>query len=424
MRGPGAAPVAALAAAACVDMLLGETISVALESLRVNIVRSLLTMLGIVIGVAAVIAMEALGRGAQNAVSARIAALGTTLLMVVPGQLQVGGVASATDRAPLYAEDAEALVREAKRIAAVEPEMSRQLQVQSLTANTSTQVIGTSSNYLTVRKYDLERGRMFSDGDDAGRRRVAVLGATVVSNLRSSSALLVDSTIRINGVPFTVIGVLAPKGGASGFADPDDQILIPLNTARFRVMDTRNLRTIGVLAPSEDAIPGVMAEVERIMRRQHHILPGRPDDFQIRNMSDVLSAFASTTESFTLLLAGIAAVSLVVGGIGIMNIMLVSVTERTREIGVRKAVGATHGMILMQFLVESLVLSLVGGILGALFGVASAELLRVLVHWNASVSATSVLLSFAFSAAVGIVFGVWPARRAARLDPVESLRYE
>ncbi|HEX8723842.1 MAG TPA: ABC transporter permease [Gemmatimonadaceae bacterium] len=401
-----------------------DTFLVALESLRTNLVRSLLTMLGIVIGVGAVIAMEALGRGAQDAVSSRIAALGTTLLMVVPGQLQVGGVVSASDRAPLYVEDAQALVRESQYIAAVEPEMARQFQVQFEGANTSTQVIGTSPNYLEVRKYTMARGVMFTAGDDAGRRRVAVLGATVPTNLGVSGAALLDSTIRINGIPFMVIGVLASKGGATGFADPDDQILIPLATAQFRVMDTRNLRTIGVLAPSEAMITKVMAEIERILRRSHHILPGKPDDFQIRNMADFLGAFAATTQSFTLLLAGIAAVSLLVGGIGIMNIMLVSVTERTREIGIRKAVGATRRAILLQFLIESVVLALVGGVLGALAGIGAARVLRAAANWNTAVSMGSVLLSFAFAAAVGVAFGVWPARRAAGLDPIDALRYE
>jgi putative ABC transport system permease protein len=285
-------------------------------------------------------------------------------------------------------------------------------------------VIGTTNNYLDVRKYSIGSGRMFSEEDNLGRRRAAVLGATVVANLKTTPMAVLDSVIRINGIPFTVVGIMAPKGGATGFADPDDQILIPLNTARFRVMDTRYIRTIGVLAPSEAMIPRVMGEIERIMRRAHHILPGRSDDFQIRNMADFLSAFAATTQSFTLLLSGIAAVSLLVGGIGIMNIMLVSVTERTHEIGIRKAVGATRRAILLQFLVEAVVMSLVGGMLGALFGVASAELLRVTVHWNTSVTPGAILLSFAFAAAVGVGFGVWPARRAARLDPVDALRYE
>jgi putative ABC transport system permease protein len=405
-------------------MLIGETILVALESLRLNLVRSLLTMLGIVIGVGAVISMEALGRGAQDAVSSRIQALGTTLLMVVPGQLQVGGVVSGSDRAPLYVEDAQALAGPSQYIAAVEPEMTRQLQVQFENANTSTQVIGTSANYPAVRKYTLASGMMFTQGDDAGRRRVAVLGATVVTNLRAPAAALLDSTIRINGIPFTVVGILAPKGGATGFSDPDDQILIPLSTAQFRVMDTRNLRTIGILAPSEAILPRTTAEVERIMRRAHRLMPGKPDDFQIRNMSDYLSASAATTQSFTLLLAGIAAVSLLVGGIGIMNIMLVSVTERTREIGIRKAVGATRRLIMTQFLIEALVLSLVGGIVGVLLGVASARVLSVAAQWNTAVSAGSILISFGFAALIGVAFGVWPARRAASLNPVDALRYE
>jgi len=405
-------------------MQFADTILVALESLRVNVVRSMLTMLGIVIGVGAVIAMEALGRGAQDAVSSRIAALGTTLLMVVPGQVQVAGVTSQSDRAPLYVEDAQALVSQSKYIAGVEPEMSKQLQVQFGNANTATQVIGTSANYPLVRKYTLAAGAMFTKGDDAGRRRVAVLGASVVANLHTVPAALIDSTIRINGIPFTVTGVLAAKGGATGFSDPDDEILIPLSTAQFRVMDTKNLRTIGILAPSEEMLPRTMAEVERIMRLSHRLMPGKPDDFQIRNMSDYLNASAATTQSFTLLLAGIAAVSLLVGGIGIMNIMLVSVTERTREIGIRKAVGATRRVIMVQFLVEAVVLSLVGGIAGVLLGVGGARILSAAAGWNTTVSLGSVLLSFGFAALIGVGFGVWPARRAASLDPVESLRYE
>ncbi len=405
-------------------MLIGETIRVALGSLRVNVVRSVLTMLGIMIGVGAVIAMLALGRGAQNAVSARIAALGTTLLTVLPAQVSVGGVVSQTDRAPLYAEDADSLASQGQYITAVEPEMSKQLQVQYQGYNTSSHVIGTTPNYPDVKRYTMATGVMFTKADDDGRRRAAVLGATVVANLHVTAGALVDSTIRIDGIPFTVIGVMAPKGGASGFGDPDDEILIPLQTARFRVMDTRQIQTIGVLAPTEDLIPKTMANIERVMRRVHHILPGRPDDFQIRNQADFLNAFAETTQSFTLLLAGIAAVSLLVGGIGIMNIMLVSVTERTREIGIRKALGATRRNVLLQFLVEAVVLSLLGGAVGALLGLGGAEVMRLSAHWNATVSPSSILMAFAFSAFVGVVFGVWPANRAAQLDPIEALRYE
>jgi putative ABC transport system permease protein len=405
-------------------MLITETVGVALDALRVNKLRSLLTMLGIVIGVAAVIAMVALGRGAQDAVNANIASLGTTLLNVSPGQVFTGGIASQTDRARLYAEDADALRTQGKYIAAVEPEMSRNLQVQYLGSNTNTRVIGTTDNYLQVRKYKMQVGDMFTQADDDGRRRVAVLGATVVANLGSSPSQIMNKNIRIGGTPFTVVGVLAPKGGASGFGDPDDQLIIPLGTARFRVLDTRYLNTIGVLAPNEQMITKTMSDITRVLRRAHKIPPGRPDDFRIFNQADFLNAFSASTATFTFLLAGVATVSLLVGGIGIMNIMLVSVTERTREIGVRKALGATRSNILLQFLIESVVLSVLGGAIGVALGAGSAMLMRQLAHFNTSVAPESILLAFVFSAAVGIVFGVWPARRAAALDPIVSLRYE
>jgi len=404
-------------------MLVKETIGVALGALRVNKLRSLLTMLGIVIGVGAVIAMVALGRGAQNSVNARISALGTTLLTVNPGQVQSGGVASATDRARLTADDADALVRDGKWIAAVEPEMGRSLQVQFRNANTNTTVLGTTPNYLDVRKYSLAAGNMFTSQDDDGRRRVAVLGQTTLQNLGVGNEI-VGQEIRINSIPFQVIGTLASKGSGGGFGDPDDQVLIPLGTARFRVFTTKDLRTIGVLAPSESLITRTMVDIDRILRRSHRIPPGGAADFQIRNQADFLNTFAATTQAFTLLLAGIATVSLVVGGIGIMNIMLVSVTERTREIGVRKALGATRRNILLQFLIESVVLSLLGGFIGICLGGGSAVLFRSTLHWNTAVAPSSILLAFGFSALVGVAFGVWPARRAASLNPIEALRYE
>jgi len=404
-------------------MLIRETIGVALNALRVNKLRSLLTMLGIVIGVGAVIAMVALGRGAQNSVNERISALGTTLLTINPGQVQTGGVASATDRARLTADDADSLVRDGKWIAAVEPEMGRALQVQFRNSNTNTTVLGTTPNYLDVRKYALAAGTMFTPADDDGRRRVAVLGQTTLQNLGVGNEI-VGQEIRINQIPFQVIGTLASKGSGGGFGDPDDEVLIPLSTARFRVFTSKDLRTIGVLAPSESLITRTMVDIDRILRRSHRIPPGGAADFQIRNQADFLNTFAATTQAFTLLLAGIATVSLVVGGIGIMNIMLVSVTERTREIGVRKALGATRKNILLQFLIESIVLSLLGGFIGIVLGAGSAILFRSTLHWNTSVAPSSIVLAFGFSALVGVAFGVWPARRAASLDPIDSLRYE
>jgi putative ABC transport system permease protein len=303
--------------------------------------------------------------------------------------------------------------------------MSRTLQVQYRNQNTSTQVIGTSPNYLDVRKYSISSGRMFTEADDDGRQRVAVLGATTAANLGANPPeSAVGATIRIRGIQFDVIGVLASKGGASGFNDPDDEVLIPLNTGRFRVFDTKELRAINVLAASEAQIPQAMTEIESILRRQHRLPTGRDDDFDIRNQSDFLNAAQQTTQVFGLLLAGIATVSLLVGGIGIMNIMLVSVTERTREVGIRKALGATRFNILAQFLIEAVVLCILGGIIGIIVGSGTAIGMRYGLHWNTDVSIGAVIAAFVFSAFVGVVFGVWPARRAASLDPIVALRYE
>ena len=407
-------------------MLFGETIAVALEALGANKLRSFLTMLGIVIGVAAVITMVALGRGAQQSVNDRIAALGTTLLTVVPGQARTAGsLASAADRAPLTLDDAQAIIDRAVDVAGVQPEMSRQLQVQYGDHNTNTTIVGTSANYLEVRKFTLDAGRMFTNADDAAKRRVAVLGSQVLDDLGiPSPQSVVGGQVRINSVQFDVIGVLTSKGQGAGFANPDDQVLIPIQTARYRLMGGTRIRTINLLAPSEAEIPLTMAEVEKVLRREHRLRAGQDDDFTIRNQSDFLTTLGETTQVFTLLLAGIAAVSLLVGGIGIMNIMLVSVTERTREIGIRKALGATQFNILLQFLIEALVLCMLGGMIGIGLGAGAAIVLRQTFNWNTAVGAPSIAIAFLFAAAVGIIFGVWPARRAASLDPIEALRYE
>jgi putative ABC transport system permease protein len=408
------------------DVRMGETLTVALEALRANKLRSFLTMLGIVIGVAAVIAMVALGRGAQIQVSERIAALGTTLITVSAGRVfGPGGITSGSDRAALTLDDAYAIEAGAKVAAAVQPEMQRALQAEYESRNTNTSVIGTTPNYLEVRRYELEAGRMFNSADDAGRRRVAVLGSQVVEDLGvTSAAALVGETIRLAGTSFEIVGVLASKGQTGGFGNPDDQILVPIQTARYRLIGNDRLRSIGVLAPSETQIPATMAEVQRILRREHRIRPGQEDDFTIRNQADFLTTLGETTQVFTALLAGIAAVSLLVGGIGIMNIMLVSVTERTREIGVRKALGATQRNILLQFMIEALVLCMLGGTIGIVLGAGAAIFLKQAFQWNTAVGLSSVLIAFLFAAGVGVLFGVWPARRAAGLDPIESLRYE
>ena len=406
-------------------MPIGEILRVSLEALRVNKMRSILTMLGIIIGVSAVIAMLALGNGAKEAVNARIASLGTTLLTVNPGQVFTGGIASANDRARLRIEDGQALKDRGTSFEQVQPEMGRQLQVQYQGKNTSVNVLGTTSNYPEVRKYSIAAGRMFNTAEDAGRKRVAVLGPTTATNLGFLTPdAAVGQTIRIGGGSFDVVGVFNAKGGANGFNDPDDQVVVPLQTARFRVLGSDNLRSINVLAPSEAAIPQVMAEIQKILRRQHRLPAGRPDDFQIRNQADFLNTLGETTQVFTYLLAGVATVSLLVGGIGIMNIMLVSVTERTREVGVRKALGATRKTILSQFLIEAVVLCVLGGVIGILLGMGMAFGLKIGLGWTTSVSMASIILAFTFSAVVGVVFGVWPARRAAGLDPIIALRYE
>ena len=406
-------------------MMWAEVFRVALGALRANKLRSLLTMLGIVIGVSAVIAMDGIGRGAQRAINDRITALGTTLLTVSPGQVSSRGVSSETDRARLRIRDAEALLANATILTAIQPEMNRPLQVQYLSRNTSTQIVGTTANYLDVRKYELEVGRMFTEREDQGKQRVAILGPVVAEKLGVENvAALLNQPVRIRGIQFTIIGVLKSKGQTSPWRNPDDQVLIPLQTARFRLMGTDRLSSISVLAPTEDSIPQTMAEIQRILRREHKLKRETPDDFEIRNQADFLNTAAETSKVFGSLLAGIAAVSLLVGGIGIMNIMLVSVTERTREIGVRKALGATSVNILLQFLIEAVVLCLLGGLIGVLLGGSGAILLGNVFNWNTELSMQSIVMAFAFSATVGVLFGVWPARRAAGLDPITALRYE
>jgi putative ABC transport system permease protein len=407
-------------------MLFGEIVAVALGALRANKLRSMLTMLGIVIGVGAVIAMIALGNGAQQQVNDRIKALGTTLLTVQPGQQRTGGgFASEADRAPLTMKDAAALETRATNIAAVQPQMSRNFQVQYRNRNTNVRVLATSANYPEVRNYKMQYGRMFTPSEDNAKQRVAVLGPAVLTNLEiTSPEAIIGEPIRIRGIQFTVVGVLASKGSGTGFGNPDEQLLIPLQTGRYRIFGNDRLNEIGVLAKNEDGIPLAMADIQRILRREHKLRANRPDNFQIRNQSDFLTNLAETTQVFTLLLAGIAAVSLIVGGIGIMNIMLVSVTERTREIGVRKALGATRMNILFQFLIEAVVLCLLGGAIGVALGAGGAELLNRTFNWTTKVAPESIGLAFGFSAAVGLIFGVWPARRAATLDPIQALRYE
>ena len=404
-------------------MLIGEIIGVALGAIRANKLRSILTMLGIVIGVGAVITMVALGTGAQKAVQDQIEALGTTLLSVYPGQSFRHGVAS-QNRVSLTTDDAVALARDARGLVAVVPELSRNQQVEFGSANINVNVNGTVPDFIKVNNYEVAFGRMYTTGDGEARKRVAVLGYAVPEMLSANGAAMLGQQITIRGIPFEIVGVLKEKGVTGSWNDPDEQILIPLETAQYRIFGSDRIRSVTVEASHPDSMTLAMIEIERVLRREHAIRPGEDNDFQIRNRSEFLATIEETTRTFTFLLGSIAFVSLMVGGIGIMNIMLVSVTERTREIGVRKALGATKRNIMLQFLVEALALCMLGGVIGIVVGSGGAVALSKLANWNTLISAQAVILAFAFSVFVGLFFGLWPAKRAAALDPIEALRYE
>jgi putative ABC transport system permease protein len=404
-------------------MLVGETVAVAFQSIRANKLRAGLTMLGIIIGVGAVITMVALGYGAQKAIEDRIAALGANILTVFPGQGFRGGIAF-NDRTAITTDDYEALRRDAHLLKAVVPELQGNQQVQLGSQNINTTVLGTTAQYVPMHNYTMTYGRMFTDGDDQARQRYAVLGSSVPEMLGGNPAAMIHQTILIRGVPFEIIGVLSSKGSAGSFSNPDEQILIPIQTAQFRIYGTKRIRSLSVQVADGVPVEQGMVDLERVLRKEHKIRPGADNDFQVRNQQDFLATQQQATQVFTSLLASIAAVSLIVGGIGIMNIMLVSVTERTREIGVRKALGATRLNIMLQFLIEALVLCLTGGVIGIILGTGAAVLLSKLAHWNVLVSPTSIVIAFAFSAIIGLFFGIWPARRAASLDPIIALRYE
>jgi putative ABC transport system permease protein len=404
-------------------MLFTEILRVALSAVRANKLRSFLTMLGIVIGVGAVITMVALGSGAQKAVQDRIEALGTNLLSIYAGQSFMRGVASA-DRVSLTTDDAMALSSEATLLSAVIPELSRNQQVEYGNRNINVNVLGTVPEYIPVNNYEVAAGSMFTAGDGISRKRVAVLGNAVPEMLGANSVAMIGQQILIRGVPFEIVGIMAEKGSSSGYRDPDEQIWIPLQTAQYRIFGSDRVNSITVQVGHPDSMNVAMIEIEGILRKEHGIPPGRDNDFQMRNRAEFLETYEETTRTFTFLLGAIAAVSLLVGGIGIMNIMLVSVSERTREIGVRKAMGATRRNILMQFLIEALVLCLMGGVVGIAVGAGGAVALSSLANWATFVSPGAVFVAVMFSAAVGLFFGAWPARRASLLDPIEALRYE
>ena len=402
-------------------MLITETIRISLASIRSNLFRALLTMLGIIIGVAAVITMVALGTGAQRAVDEQMAALGGDILSIQSTSWFSRGVAR--NQQTLTTEDAMALATGGEHVSDVVPEISGRFQIKYGNKNLNISTIGTTPNYPDVHGFTLAHGNFFSAADEAARRRVVVLGAGIPGMLDADAAAMIGRNIQIRAITFEVVGVTESKGG-SGWRNPDDYIWIPLSTAQFRVTGSEFVQTISAKVSEASTIPMAMLEIERVLRREHGVQPGKDNDFAIMNRKQFAESRQEATEVFTYLLAGIAGVSLVVGGIGIMNIMLVTVTERTREIGVRKALGATKGNILLQFLVESTILCLLGGMLGLALGASVSALLAKYAGWQTVVTSSSAMMAFGFSAAVGLIFGIWPAKRAADLDPIDALRYE
>ena len=399
-------------------------LKVAFRALRRNKLRTVLTMLGIIIGVGAVIAMVGIGNGAQAQVQARIAALGQNVIQVFSGNVTRGGVHSGFGGAgTLTVADALAIEHEVPGVVAVSPEVRSGAQIMAGNNNWSTQVMGESVDYLTIRQWDLADGTMFSDADVRSAAKVCVLGKTACDNLFPEEDPI-GKIIRIRNVPVKVLGVLRAKGASMFGSDQDDVVIVPYTTGMKRFAGVTMLRSILVQAAEADQMTETQNGIAALLRQRHRIQSATDDDFILRNQQEISDTMSATTEVMTALLAAIASVSLLVGGIGIMNIMLVSVTERTREIGIRMAVGARGRDILLQFLVEAVVLSSTGGLLGILTGVGGARLITMIKEWPTLVSANSIIIAFAFSAAVGVFFGFYPARKASQLDPIDALRYE
>ena len=390
-----------------------ELLRLALSRLRTSRLRAALTMLGVVIGVASVVALVGVGQGTTANITARLAGLGTYLLTISP--------TARSSTSTLTLEDAAAIAK-VEGVAAVAPEIQTSASITVGTKSTTTSVIGTSAEYAMVRAYDVWQGSFLTDPTVSSGVRVAVLGATTASDLGLDASSL-GTTISVNGLPFRVIGILQPKGGA-GFQNPDDQVLVPLATVSKYFVGGDRVRTIGVSVASDEGMTSATNAITALLRDRHELAATDAADFQVFNQTQLLDAASSISATLTLLLGGIASISLIVGGIGIMNIMLVSVRERTREIGIRKAIGARGRDILAQFLIEALTLSLLGGLIGIALGLGVSALIGQIAGWGFHFSPTTVAAAVLFSLAVGIVFGVWPARQAARLDPISALRYE
>jgi len=401
----------------------------ALRSLRSNSLRSVLTTLGIIIGVGAVIIMVSVGNGAKAKINKLIESMGANIMMVTGGSSRGGGVRGGAGSLPTLTEDdARTIQKEISSVIVAAPSVSGSVQVVKGNMNWATSALGITSEYITAREWKVQNGRFFESSELKRSAKVTLLGKTVVDNLFIDQDP-VGQTIRIKRVPFLVIGVLAPKGQTGHGRDQDDVVMIPMTTAKKRILGGRKLSgklvsSIVVKARSAEDVPQTEEQVKELLRQRHRIRPGQNDDFRVRNLAEMMSTRADSSKAMSLLLMAVASISLMVGGIGIMNIMLVSVTERTREIGLRMAVGATGGDIMSQFLIESVVLSLIGGLLGAMLGIGGSLAMSAFSEWPAIIDPKSVLLAFGFSAAVGIFFGFYPAHKASLLDPIEALRHE
>ena len=401
-----------------------ECIKMAIDGMITNKLRTFLTMLGIVIGVGAVIAMVSLGFGMQEQVKKNITSLGSNLLIVMSGGRTASGARiAAGSGARLTYDDAKAIEKNIDGLKYVAPAVQSSYQVVAGNQNWTTTVNGTTPNIIDIRSYKIDDGHMFTDRDLTSRNRVCVIGQTVVDSLFPEGSP-VGKIIRIKKSPFQVIGTLGAKGQSANGQDQDDVIFIPLTTAQQRVMGVNYIRDITIQAEDENAVDPAQADIEALLRTRHKIKEGGDDDFTVRNLSALMETMVETTGTITLLLGIIAAISLLVGGIGIMNIMLVSVTERTREIGIRKALGATYRDILLQFLIEAVVIGIVGGVIGTIFGVVTALVIAHFAGWSAIISVWAIIIAVVFSVGIGLFFGIYPARQAALLDPIDALRYE
>ena len=400
-----------------------ESFLMAWASLIANKLRSLLTMLGIIIGVAAVIALVSIGNGVKQDIEDSISSLGSNLLVVMPGAPRTPGVRpSAGSMKTLKVSDYEAIAK-LDGVKAASPMTNGSYVVIYQNKNWTTSVSGVNANFLDVNNWTMTSGRFFSDKNVQNRERVAVVGQTVVKNLFADEDP-VGKEIRVKNIPFRVIGVLKSKGNGTMGNDQDDTVLIPYTTSMERVEGIDYLRMVYVVAKDDEGIDRLQADIENLLRVRHNIKDTNLDDFNIQNMKSIMETVAQTTGTFTLFLGAVAAISLVVGGIGIMNIMLVSVTERTREIGVRKALGATYSVIVTQFLIEAVVISLIGGFIGIAFGIGASKVIGMVSGMSTIVSVPTIIMSFAFSMAIGLIFGIYPARKAAKLNPIDALHYE